>query len=69
MAVQVTEVQKALKGMDYPADRDELVEQAKRNKADQEILDLLTNMDEDTFDGPNAVMKALRGDLGGPTDE
>jgi Protein of unknown function (DUF2795) len=69
MAVQVTEVQKALKGVDYPADQKELVEHAKRNGADQEVLDVLENMDKETFDGPNAVMKALRGDLGGPTSE
>jgi hypothetical protein len=69
MAVQVTEVQKALKGMDYPADREELVEHAKRNGADQEIIDALENMDKQNFDGPNAVMKGLRGNLGGPTDQ
>ncbi len=69
MSLQVTEVQKALKGMDYPADRDDLVQQAERNGADQEIIDALKGMDRDSFDGPNAVMKGLRGNLGGSTDD
>ena len=69
MALQVTEVQKALKGMDYPADRDDLVKQAERNGADEKVIDALRGLDEGSFDTPAAVMKSLRGELGGSTDE
>jgi hypothetical protein len=37
MPPQVTDVQKALKGADYPVNRAQLVELAQRNGADQEI--------------------------------
>jgi hypothetical protein len=65
MAPNVTEVQKALKGADYPASRDELIELAERNGADEEVIDALREADEDSFDGPDQVMQALKGQLSG----
>jgi hypothetical protein len=67
MAFQVTEVQKALKGVDYPATKEELAKHAGRNGAARELAEALRNMKKDTFDGPNAVMKELKDVLGGPT--
>jgi hypothetical protein len=63
---QVTEVQKALKGADYPADGRALAELAKSNGADQELVDTLQGLGQ--VDGPDQVMKQLKGSLGGPTD-
>jgi hypothetical protein len=68
MALQVTEVQKALKGVDYPATREELASQAERNGGDRELVEALRNMGKDSFDGPNAVMKELKGSLTGSRD-
>jgi hypothetical protein len=68
MAPQVTDVQKALKGADYPASRDELVELAQRNGADQEVIDALREADADRFDGPDKVMAAMRGRVSGNGD-
>jgi hypothetical protein len=65
MAFQITEVQKMLKGVDYPASRDDLAAHAGRNGADRELVDALTNMSKRSFDGPNAVMKELKGSLTG----
>ena len=65
MAVQPTDVQKALKGADYPATRDDLLALAERNGADADVLDALRGMDDDTFDSPADVMKAVQGALGG----
>jgi hypothetical protein len=65
MAFQVTEVQKALKGTDYPADREELAERARQNGADEELVETLRNLRKQSFEGPNAVMKELKGQLGG----
>jgi hypothetical protein len=65
MAFQITEVQKALKGVDYPASRDDLAAHAERNGADRELVDALRNMSKRSFDGPNAVMKELKGSLTG----
>ena len=66
---QVTEVQKALKGFDYPAGPAELAEHAEGNGAPRELVDLLGGLDKGSFDGPNAVMHALSGSLGGPTPD
>ncbi len=69
MAFQITEVQKALKGVDYPASKDELADHADRNGADRELVDALRSMGKDSFDGPNAVMKELKGSLTGSSGD
>jgi hypothetical protein len=63
---QVTDVQKALKGADYPMSGDELAELAKSNGADDDLVEALRGLRE--VDGPNGVMKELKGHLGGSTD-
>jgi Flp pilus assembly protein TadD len=65
MAFQVTEVQKALKGADYPMDGKALSALAKKNGADDDLVDALQGLRE--VDGPNTVMQELKGSLGGPT--
>lgn len=71
MGLQVTEVQKALKGFDYPGTAEDLAEHASSNGGDGDLVHALKGLKKDSFDGPNAVMKAL-GDadaLGGSTSE
>jgi Protein of unknown function (DUF2795) len=63
MAFQVTEVQKALKGADYPMDGKALSALAKKNGADDDLVDALKGLRE--VDGPNTVMKELKNLLGG----
>ena len=65
MAWQVTEVQKALKGAEYPMGGEQLAELAKDNGADGGLVEALRGIRE--VDGPNGVMKELKGDLGGET--
>ena len=64
---QVTEVQKALKGFDYPGSAQDLADHAQQNGGDRELVDALRGMKKDNFDGPNAVMSELKGQLGGST--
>jgi hypothetical protein len=59
MAYQVTEVQRYLKGFDYPGSPKDLAEHARRNGADDDLVNTLQSLDKDSFDGPNAVMQAL----------
>ena len=59
MAMNPIEVQKNLKGMSYPASKDELVSKAQENGADEQLLNQLRNLDRDRFDGPDDVMEAL----------
>ena len=68
MAFQITEVQKALKGVDYPASKDELASHAEGNGADRDLVEDLRGMRKSSFDGPNAVMKELKGSLTGSND-
>ena len=49
------QMQKYLGGVDYPCDRDGLVEHAKSNGADDDVLDHLRALPDRTYDGPNAV--------------
>ncbi|MDP9397795.1 MAG: DUF2795 domain-containing protein [Actinomycetota bacterium] len=61
----MTEVQKALKGADYPMEGQDLAELAKSNGADEQLVEALRGVGE--VGGPNGVMKELKGHLGGPT--
>ena len=51
-------VQKFLAGVHYPADKETLIEVAKRNHAPPEVMDELINLPGDEFAGPQEVMKA-----------
>ena len=51
-------VQKYLKGVDYPAKKRDLEQQARKNDAPKEILDLIRRFPEQEFDSPQEVMKA-----------
>lgn len=63
MAFQVTEVQRFLKGADYPMDGKALAELAKKNGAGDDLVEALRGIGK--VDGPNAVMKELKDHLGG----
>jgi hypothetical protein len=66
MSFQVTEVQRALKGADYPMSGEQLAKLAQRNGASQELVDELAKIDN-KVPSPTVVMEALKGELGGPT--
>jgi hypothetical protein len=59
MDVNPIELQKHLKGVDYPASKDDLVSKAESNGAPSELLDALRSANKDSFDGPTAVQSAL----------
>lgn len=69
MGFQVTEVQKPLKGFDYPGSPDQLARHAESNGAEGDLVESLRGLQKGSFDGPNAVMHSLSEDdvLGGPT--
>jgi hypothetical protein len=58
--VNPIEVQKALKGIDYPASKDELVQTAEQNGAPQDVVEELRSLEENQFDGPDRVQAALK---------
>jgi hypothetical protein len=57
--VNPIELQKYLKGMNYPASKDDLIEHAEEQGADDEILDLLEQIPDEEYDAPTDVNKAL----------
>ena len=59
MDINPIEVQTHLKGVDYPASKDEIIATAESNDAPQEIIEALQRMDGDQFEGPDDVMEAL----------
>ncbi|MBH8573886.1 DUF2795 domain-containing protein [Nostocaceae cyanobacterium CENA369] len=53
-------IQKHLKGVDYPADKQVLINHAKQQGADREIISLLEKLpDNDQFESPTDLNKAL----------
>ncbi len=55
------ELQKYLSGVDYPAQRDDLVRAAERNGADSDTLDVVRRLPDRTYEGPSGVSKEIGG--------
>ncbi|CAL9611699.1 DUF2795 domain-containing protein [Streptomyces sp. enrichment culture] len=53
------DLQKALSGINYPAEKSALVERARQNKADDAIVSRLDGLKEQSYDGPDQVQKAV----------
>ena len=48
-----------LKGIDFPAGRDDLVKHAQKNDADEEILDVIRQMPDQKYGSMADVMKGV----------
>ncbi|MCL4383875.1 DUF2795 domain-containing protein [Patescibacteria group bacterium] len=53
------EIQKYLKGINYPINKTDLIKAAQSSGAEPEIIDVLQKMPGDHFGGPNEVTQAL----------
>lgn len=53
------ELQKALKGVDYPANKSDLVKSAESNGASEEIRSALDSLSDQTFETPAEVNEAV----------
>lgn len=53
------EVQQFLKGMNYPASKEELISHARRNRASDGIISMLNSMRTNRFNSPTDVSEAL----------
>ncbi|CAM5390308.1 hypothetical protein SALBM135S_08053 [Streptomyces alboniger] len=56
------DLQKALKGAEYPSSRDDLVSLAQSNGADESLVSKLSDASKGQFDGPDEVQKAVFSD-------
>ncbi|MBD2570536.1 DUF2795 domain-containing protein [Anabaena lutea] len=54
------ELQKHLKGVDYPANKEELIEHAREQGADKQLLSLLEQLpDDEEYENPTDLNKAI----------
>ncbi|MDR5755004.1 MULTISPECIES: DUF2795 domain-containing protein [unclassified Caballeronia] len=53
------QIQKALKGVDYPTDKQTLVETARSNGASEDVLSALGALPDQQFQTPAEVSKAV----------
>ncbi|HET9655795.1 MAG TPA: DUF2795 domain-containing protein [Kineosporiaceae bacterium] len=57
--VNPIQLQKFLGGIDYPADKQTLVETARSKGADEDVLRTLQDLPMDRFNSPNDVSEAV----------
>lgn len=57
--VNPIQVQKFLKGLDYPTDKKRLIDHAQREGADERVRDLLGRLPEEQFQTPADVSQAV----------
>jgi hypothetical protein len=57
--VNPIQLQKYLKGVDYPAKKQDLLNAAQRNDADENVRATLERLPDQTFNSPNDVSEAL----------
>jgi Protein of unknown function (DUF2795) len=53
------EVERYLKGVNYPAKKNDLIKHAQQNGASQDILETLKDLREENFNSPVDVSKAI----------
>ncbi|MEU5591748.1 DUF2795 domain-containing protein [Streptomyces sp. NPDC020298] len=58
-ALRPTDLQKALSGVDYPADREQLRKAAEKNHAPREITERISHLGKKEFQNPAEVSKAV----------
>lgn len=61
MAVKgsAAELEKYLKGIDFPASKEDLLKKARDNNAPSEVIDMINALTEDRFNSPIDVSKAF----------
>lgn len=56
--VSSADIHNALRGVSYPATKDDLIDQAKKNRADENVIACLKDLPEEEYGGPQDVTKA-----------
>lgn len=59
MAVSAADVEHAIKGVDFPASRKKLVEQAESNNASSDVVQVIKELPKYRFNSPIDVSKAF----------
>ena len=53
------EVEKSLRGVDFPAKKQDLIKHAQSQGAEPQVMETLKQLPEQTFDGPTSVTRAI----------
>lgn len=53
------QVEKCLKGMDYPANKNDVINYARQHGADQQVEQTLNRLPNETFNKPTDISKAI----------
>jgi hypothetical protein len=53
------EMQKALKGIDYPANKQTIIDTARKHNAGDDVMSVLENLPDQDFETPAEVSKAV----------
>jgi uncharacterized protein DUF2795 len=53
------EIERYLKGVDYPAKKNDLIKHARQQGASQDVLEILKDLREENFNGPVDVNRAV----------
>ncbi|HIH75095.1 MAG TPA: DUF2795 domain-containing protein [Methanosarcina sp.] len=61
MQTSPIEVQKALKDMDYPASKQDLIQHAKKHKASKEVMEVLEELPEQEYSNAADVSREFSG--------
>jgi len=61
MAVNPIQLQKYLSGIDYPAKKQDLIQRAEQQGADDNVLQTLKSLKREDFNSPSDVSEALAG--------
>lgn len=57
--VNPIQVQKYLSGLDYPVDKETLLDRAREQSADDDVMSTLERMPAQNFNSPNDVSEAI----------
>ncbi|MBD2090910.1 DUF2795 domain-containing protein [Microcoleus sp. FACHB-1515] len=57
--VNPIELQKHLKGLDYPASKEDVINHAEKNGADKDMKSILEQLPDEEFETPTDVNKAV----------
>jgi uncharacterized protein DUF2795 len=61
--IKPTDIERHLGGIDYPASKREIIEQARANGADWAVVRKLEEIRDRRYDGPTSVMQEVTGDF------
>jgi hypothetical protein len=59
VSVNPVQVQKFLKGVDYPVGKQDILRVAQQNGADENVRKVLERLPDQTFNSPNDVSEAI----------